>query len=212
MSELIDSARQAVEQTVKERLAAGDSVAAATHALESLGPEVLGFLTALMNGEEEAREVFAQFCEDFWVGLPRFEWRSSLRTWAYVLARHAMLRVRSDPHRDRGRRVPLSQSPEAQALEQQIRTRTPSYVRTEVKSELALLREALPEADRLLLVLRVDRDMSFAEIACITLAPEVASDEAAQQREVVRLRKRFQLVKEQLRELARERGLLRDEL
>jgi RNA polymerase sigma-70 factor, ECF subfamily len=201
-----------LERAVRDRLASGDSVGAATAAIEALGPEILGFLAAIVRGEEEAREVFAQFCEELWVGLPRFDWRTPLRTWAYTLARQAIERLRSDPHRDPARRVPLSQSPEVRALEQRAWTRTPMHLQSQVKSELTALRDALPEADRVLLVLRVDRGMSFSAIASITLGTIAAADEATLQREAARLRKRFQLVKEELRASARQRGLLGDTL
>jgi RNA polymerase sigma-70 factor (ECF subfamily) len=72
-----------VEQRIRALIDTKNLTAAATLAIESYGPEVLGFLFTLLRDEHDAREVFSQACEDLWVGLPRFEGRSSFRTWFY---------------------------------------------------------------------------------------------------------------------------------
>jgi hypothetical protein len=56
-------------------------------------------------------------------------------------------------------------------------------------------------------VLRVDRDLPWEELARIFLDEESPGEEALR-RESARLRKRFQLVKGRLREMARAAGLL----
>ena len=53
--------------------------------------------------------------------------------------------------------------------------------------------------DQELLLLRVDRELEFSEIAMILLSDGDSPDEAAVARESARLRKRFQLLKERLR-------------
>jgi RNA polymerase sigma-70 factor (ECF subfamily) len=68
---------------------------------------------------------------------------------------------------------------------------------------------ALEEDDRALLVLRVDRGMGWNDIARIHSADDVSSETVA--RVGARLRKRFQLVKEEIRARAQEAGLLADE-
>ncbi|HEX2687526.1 MAG TPA: sigma factor, partial [Kofleriaceae bacterium] len=70
---------------------------AATLALASYGAELFGFLINLMGGETEAGDVFSQAVEDFWRGLPRFDARSTVRTWLYVLTQHAAARYRRSP-------------------------------------------------------------------------------------------------------------------
>jgi hypothetical protein len=55
--------------------------------------------------------------------------------------------------------------------------------------------------------LRVDRALPWQDIARVTLGDEVV-DEAAHDREVARLTKRFQLLKEDLRRRAQEAGLI----
>jgi len=183
--------------------AAGDLRGAAGAAVEGYGPEVLGFLVTTMRDEEDAREVFAQCCEDLWTGLVRFEGRASIRTWFYVVARHAAARFRRSPHR-RAARAPLS---EAEELAERVRTRTLPHLQTAVKDRFAALRNALDPEDQALLVLRVDRAMSFAEIASVLATDEGDSDEA-RARATARMRKRFQLLKDEIRERARQAGLL----
>jgi RNA polymerase sigma-70 factor (ECF subfamily) len=91
-------------------------------------------------------------------------------------------------------------------IAQAVRSRTLMHFRTEMKNRFAEIRDALPEEDRALLVLRVDRNMAWNEIARV-LYPEDQSDEALT-RVAARLRKRFQLVKDEIRARARETGLI----
>src|SRR5712671_4299969 len=83
--------REAVEELVREACVQGDTERAATLALDQYGREVLGYLIARI-GEQRGNEVFSDLLEDFWRGLPGFGWRSSLRSWIYTLARHAISR------------------------------------------------------------------------------------------------------------------------
>jgi RNA polymerase sigma-70 factor (ECF subfamily) len=90
-----------------------------------------------------------------------------------------------------------------------VRSRTLNHLRTEVKNRFAEIRDALPQEDRALLVLRVDRNMAWNEIARV-LYPEDESDEALA-KAAARLRKRFQLVKDAIRARAREVGLISED-
>ncbi len=179
---------------------------AATRALETYGAEVYGFLVSLAGSESDAAEIFSQLCEDLWKGLPSFAFRSSVRTWLYALARHAAARYRRSPWNKGARRTGDSRLVDFVA---QSRSRTQPWLRTDVKDRLAGLRESLDPDDRTLLVLRVDRALSWTDVAHVML-DEHAPDAATLQREVDRLAKRFQLLKEDLRRRAREAGLLDD--
>jgi len=176
---------------------------AATGLLEDYGPELFGFLVNAMGNESDAAEVFSQTAEDLWKGLPQFAFRCSLRTWLYMLGRHAAARYRRSPWQ---RRAGESRIQSAVDL---ARTRTQPWLRTDVKDRFRSLRDALDEEDRSLLVLRVDRDLPWEDVARVMLGEE-ASDEGAIARETDRLRKRFQLLKDELRRRAREAGLLDD--
>jgi RNA polymerase sigma-70 factor, ECF subfamily len=103
--------------------------------------------------------------------------------------------------------VPLSQAPAVAEVAWQVRSGTHTFQQTEVKQRVRRLREALPEMDRMLLILRVDRELSWRDLARVVLGGSPTPEEL--EREAVRLRKRFQLVKERLRtglEQARRSG------
>jgi RNA polymerase sigma-70 factor (ECF subfamily) len=191
-----------LEHRIQKLLAGGDLRGAATKAIEGYGPEVFGFLATLVRDPSDASDVFSQACEDLWQGLARFERRCSMRTWFYTLARHAAARFRRAPHRRAGRRVPLSEVTE---VANRVRTGTLRYLRTEAKDGVAKIRDALQEDDRTLLVLRVDRGLSWKDIARV-LAADDPSDPVLD-REAARLRKRFQIVKGEIRSRAKEAGL-----
>jgi RNA polymerase sigma-70 factor (ECF subfamily) len=192
--------RADLERRIRIAHQSGDLRDAATLAIREYGPEVLGFLVAVLRDHEEAAEVFAQFCEDLWRGLPRFRWESTLRTWAYTLARHGAQAFRRDPHRRR--RAALSEHPEIAEIEARVRTQTVTYLRSEVKDRVTRLRESLEPDDQMLLILRVDRQMSWIDIAHVMQAD--GADEAS--RHAATLRKRFERVKDRLRTMASMSG------
>jgi RNA polymerase sigma-70 factor (ECF subfamily) len=160
-----------------------------------------------MGSTLDADEVFASFAEKLWVGLPGFEWRCALRPWAYRLARNAANDFVSAAHRRPARNVALSNAPPSRLMERVCST-TALHLQTAAKDRMRELREALAPDDQLLLVLRVDREMDWRDIAVALGEGEPAADAAALEREAARLRKRFERVKDHLRELAREAGLL----
>jgi RNA polymerase sigma-70 factor (ECF subfamily) len=165
---------------------------------------VLGYLVTFQRDHDAAGDAFSIFSERLWETLPSFEWRCSIRTWCYRLARNAAI----DVQRGNGRRreVGLSSAPEVALLAAKTRTETLSALRTAKRTALEGLRDELSEEDRTMLVLRVDRDLDWREIAVVMDSARDAED-AEVTREAARLRKRFQLVKDRLRALARERGI-----
>jgi RNA polymerase sigma-70 factor (ECF subfamily) len=176
---------------------------AATLAMTAYGPELYGFLVHLMGNETAAADVFSQMVEDLWRGLPAFEQRCSLRTWMYLLARHAGARFRRSPW-NRGGRCADSILDELVAT---ARSRTAPWLQTDVKDRWRALRDELEPDDKTLLVLRVDRDLAWSDVARVMLGDDGASDDDIE-RESARLRKRFQLLKTDLRERARKAGLV----
>ena len=185
----------ALDQRVAALLEQGAVDQAATAALEGLGPAVLGYLASL-HEEDDARDVFSSFAEDLWRGLPGFRRECSLRAWAFRLAWHASARFRRDPFRRRGERLPPSM---ASRLADSIAGA--SQLPGGRRDALRQLREALDPEERTLLVLRIDRELEWEEVAAV-LSAEGAPVEAAT------LRKRFERIKDRLARLAREQGLL----
>ncbi len=177
----------------------------ATLALEAYGAELHGFLIRTMRNRTEAGDVFSQAVETFWRELPRFKARCSVRTWLYLLAKHAVVSYRRSPWNGARR----TGDAKLDAVVDHVRSETPPWQRTEVKDKWHALRDALDPDDHALLVLRVDRDLTWADIARVTLG-NVEPEAAALERETARLRKRLQLLKERLRAQARAAGLLGD--
>jgi RNA polymerase sigma-70 factor (ECF subfamily) len=194
--------RVEVETAVRGYCAAGDWDAATTAALQGYGAEVFRFLVALMKQEADASELFSVFAEKLWRSLETFAWGCSLRAWVYTIARRAAFRALR-----RKRRDPLlrsSSEPVSQVVDL-IRSETLSYLRTERKTRILALRDALPDDDRALLMLRVDRGLAWDELVGVMHDGELEGE--ARKREAARLRKRFQLIKEKLKAMATEQGL-----
>ena len=194
---------RAAEPSIASRLladhAAGRHREVATTTIRAYGPEILGFLAAMLRDEDAARDVFSQFCEDLWSGLPRFRGQCSLRTWAYTVARNAASDYRDSAHNRR--RCAISECPEVLEAAQAARTTTLAYLRTEVKDRVAAMRDRLDPEDQTMLILRIDRGMSFNDIARVTLGDVAPEDGAALARRSAALRKRFERVKAELRSL-----------
>jgi RNA polymerase sigma-70 factor (ECF subfamily) len=180
------------ESLARRCVSAGDVTAAAKLLIEAFGPEVLGWLNAMCRSPSDADDAFAATCERLVRALPTLRREGSLRTWMYVVARN----IAYDQHRrERGRNaVPLSDAPELAAL---VHSTTAAYRATGNKDRLRVLRDALEPEDRTLLVLRVDRELPWRDIAEIL----AGSDDDPEQltRDAARLRKRFERVKAQLR-------------
>ena len=87
-----------------------------------------------------------------------------------------------------------------------VRSRTLPFLRTEVKDEFARIRESLDPDDQALLILRVDREMSWDEITQVF--GDSGQTAADRRRAAARLRKRFQRIKEEIQKRAAEAGLL----
>ena len=183
------------EAAVRAKLVAGDLRGAATETLRMYGPEIYGFLKAMARDDDLGAEAFAQLGEDLWRGLPAFRWDGTLRAWCYALGRNALHRLRRDPRRSPARNVGLSAA-EVAELAEHVRTATAIYQRTEVKDELRALRDQLDPDDHELLLLRLDRQMSWKDIA------RVQGGDADLTTRAAALRKRFERVKARIRELA----------
>jgi RNA polymerase sigma-70 factor (ECF subfamily) len=158
---------------------------------------VLRYLRSMLRVEEDAADAFSQWSENVWTGLASFRGEAALKTWCYRLAWNAAQNLRNDAWHRRGQRLSSGQ---ASALAESIRTRSVVVVERQ-RQVLDELRQSLSEEDRSLLVLRVDQELSWSEVAEV-LAAEGEPIEPAT------LMKRFERIKARLGELARARGLL----
>lgn len=196
------------EQQIRAACAAQDHNRASTLALEAYGPELMAFLCARLRAQSDGEEAFSLFAEDLWKALPTFGFRCSVRAYMYTLARNAANRYAVAPHNRRGRHVTVTGRDSLSALVDRVRSATHVYQRTETKDRIRALREALPDEDQLLLILYIDRALPWREIAMVMheRGDQLEPDEL--ERESARLRKRFERVKSELKELAAKDGLL----
>ena len=198
---------EAVEDAIRDAHRHGRLDEAARVALEHYRVEVYSFLCARLGGESDAHEVFAQVSEDLWRGIEGFRWQCSFRTWLYTLARNAAVRFELSPANQSARRRALSRLTEPEVKE---RSRTRPYLRSEVKERFASLRATLTPDEQSLLVLRIDRGLSWNDVARV-LEGGAELDEATLRRHATNLRQRFRKLKERLHARARAEGLLDDE-
>jgi RNA polymerase sigma-70 factor (ECF subfamily) len=208
---LMADVQTSLEQEIQAAWTAGRLEEAATRTMKGYGNEILGFLNARLGSETEGREVFSIFAEDFWTGLSNFNWRCSMRVWAYTLARNAANRYAKHPLRRAERNFALSpQDQHLSELMASVRSVTQLYRRTETKDRFQALREQLDPEDQMLLILRVDRGMAFRDLA-FAMTGDLELDDVALEREVARLRKAFERIKTELRRMATEQGLMGSE-
>jgi RNA polymerase sigma-70 factor (ECF subfamily) len=190
-----DADPQRIEGAVAADAAAGRMREAAETAIRAYGPAIFRYLLALMRDRATAEDVFGVFCEDLWRGLPGFRWESSLKTWAYKLAWHAAQRHRRSD-RKRTRRLATS---EISAIAAEVRSSTAPHARTSAKDRLAAVRRRLSLEEQTLLTLRIDRRLSWDEVAEVLSTADLAVDAAV-------LRKRFERLKDRLKVLMDRAG------
>ncbi|MCR9166223.1 MAG: RNA polymerase sigma factor [Nannocystaceae bacterium] len=169
---------------------------AATLALERYGQELLGYLHAMARPPLEPDDLFAELCERLWRKLPDFRWQSSLRTWTYVIARNLLRTGFRSARGPKGRIDPLGSS-EISKLADRLRSSTPPHIRTRAKDRLQQIRDGLDPDDQTLLILRIDRTMSWKDIADVMREDD---DSRSNSQRAAALRKRFERLKERLRQ------------
>lgn len=173
----------------------------ATLAVETYGSELHGFLVHVIGEPVGAAGVFAQMIEELWRELPGFAGGCSVRTWLYRLAHQAAMRHVRSPSSGAPPRGGPAQARRIAATH----TMTASG-RADTDDRWRALRSELAPEDRALLVLRIDRDLAWHDIAQI-MRSDSPEDAGAVTREAARLRQRFGVLKDQLRVRARAAGL-----
>jgi len=88
------------EEAIRQAWERRDFESAVRLTLDLYGCEILQYLIARMRGYDDGWDAFGIFADDLWRGIEGFAWRSSMRCWAYALARnasnrHAKARARS---------------------------------------------------------------------------------------------------------------------
>jgi RNA polymerase sigma-70 factor (ECF subfamily) len=184
-----------LEEKAADLVARGRVDDAATVVIESLGPEVLGYLRAVLRDEAGASDAFSHFAEAVWRGLPAFR-GGSLRVWCYRIAWRAVLSQKRDPYQRRRERLGTSMA--ARVVGRIFATTAVELERQ--SGALERLKAELEPEEQTLLTLRVDRQLTWREVADVLSEGGDPIDEVA-------LRKRFERLKEKLARAAREGGL-----
>lgn len=185
------------DDEVARLVAAGNVRQAATLVIKAHGPAVLRYLRALLREEDTVGDAFSLFGEWTWRGIANFRGEAPLRSWALGIAWNAAQRVRDEAWYKRKQRLSTGFG---SRLAARIRTSSPDTAERHAQG-LDELRRELPAEDQNLLVLRLDQELAWEEIAAVISGGGAPVRAAA-------LRKRFERLKERLARRARERGLL----
>jgi RNA polymerase sigma-70 factor, ECF subfamily len=181
-------------------ITSGEHERATEEALRSYGPELVGWLCSILPTSADAHDAFSRMSEELWKSLRRFDGRCAVRTWCYMLARHAAARIRG--RSGKRREVLVSQIPSLQQAVTRIWT-TSQQDAKRTRDVYAEIRTELDEEDQTLLVLRVDRNLAWRDIAQVLLGEDART--GALTRKATALRKQFERVKDRLRDLAARR-------
>jgi RNA polymerase sigma-70 factor (ECF subfamily) len=188
------------ETELRELIASGSFDRATERAIRTYGPELVGWLCSMIDAEADAYDAFSWLCEQLWRSLKRYDARCSIRTWCYMLARHATSRARAAPGKHR--EILVSEIPSIVHAFDDVWNTTKVGARR-AEDVYAQLRRELDDEDQTLLVLRVDRGLNWAEIALVLLGED--ADPEPVKKKAASLRKQFERLKERLKELAAER-------
>lgn len=181
---------------IRARLDGGDLTAAATLLIERFGPSVLKYFRLIFRDESDSADAFSLFQEHLWRGLSTFRGESSFRTWVFRVACNAATDVRKQAWRRRRRRLTADVANELvdDALE------PPCHLR-ELHTLLQRLQRYLSESEQTLLIMRVEHELRWAEIARI-----LSRD--GHELDATTVIKRFDRVANRLCRMARQHGLL----
>lgn len=185
--------------TIEKLLEQGAFSEAATAIVETYGPEILTYLRGILRDDVRAKEVFSEWGERLWTGLPTLRSKASVRTWAFRVAWCAAFDHRRRTARRREQRLTTT---EVSRIVQVVHDRTPTHLKTGGRDKLDAIRATLDPEERSLLHLRVDRKLSWDQIAEIMSADGEPVEAAA-------LRKRYQRLREKLHTMAERAGLKR---
>lgn len=202
-----------LEADIEAACKRGDILGATEVAIRLYGREIFNFLVDRLRSTVDADDVFSLVCSDIFRGISSFRWDSKLRTWAYTIARHRMYRFRKKAARQRAA-VPISEveSADESGLRQTARKLTSNWRRTSKKSAIQDFRRELDPADQDILIFRIDRRMSWKDVARSLQDPDAKPLEgAALKTEVNRIKARYERAEARLRKAALAHGLIPNE-
>jgi RNA polymerase sigma-70 factor (ECF subfamily) len=193
-----------LEEELQDLCRQGEVNQAVEQALRGYGPEIRRLMMGVLQNEDRAQDAFSLFSEFLLKGLPGFRWESSFRTWAQRMARNACFKLVNAPA-IRHRHVSLSAVPEQPMARH---STTCPWQRTPVKARFRALREKLEPQEQRLLELRVDQQLQWPQIVQLLAASNEPVTGELLARRATALRQQFQRVKNRMRTLARQEGVI----
>lgn len=189
-----------LEQQIRSILEGHDKDQAAKVALEAYGKEILGWLCGVC-GDLTAQEIYQGFSNELPGELWAYRGQFAFRPWLYGIARKTAFRKLRSPSRQDS---PLGGSVLPSPGENLSDNRT--WAKTQINnSAFARLRDRLDPEERMVLILRVDRRMSWEDVARVMENPATGD---TLRESATRLRRYFHRTRERLREMAIAEGLL----
>ena len=161
--------------------------------LRQYANEVRAFLRSRTRTRVSMEEVYSVFSEDVFRGLPRFRFQGRVRSWLYVVARNALARHSKINRRWRTRHLSAELDELAPEARRSLSARSGDL------AQLEQLMGGLDAADRRLVEQRLVLSMAWRDIAIEQLRQRRTATNSEIDRESARLRKRFQLLLQQLR-------------
>jgi hypothetical protein len=116
----------------------------------------------------------------------------------------------SSPAQKPSHLVSLADIPEVADIAREMRNTTPNWRQTIVKNKMQKLRERLLPEDQAILILRVDRGLSWQELVLVMSEPNRHLSEQELDLEIQKFRKRFERIKARLKRLAEREGILQE--
>jgi RNA polymerase sigma-70 factor (ECF subfamily) len=196
------SEREQLEERLQDLCGAGHYGSAVTLGLEGYGTEIRKLMWVVLKERSRVDDAFGMFSEELLKSLPGFRWQSSFRTWVHGMARNICLQALRSP----GARERLMTEGALDRQPQGERTETPPWMKTDIKRRFRSLQGRLSPHEQLLLELRVDRHLSWEQIARAVSDQPLSRAELGKKSAV--LRQQFQRLKVRLRELAIDESLL----
>lgn len=184
------------EEQIRELHAQGAFDRAAAIAVKRYGSELQGWLTNSVRDDTAAREIYSVCLEQFWKALPQFRFEASIRTLLYRIARNATYRYFWGRQREDW--VFDSQLVVRPVHE---RSETRPWFRTDVKNKLRDICERLTIKQRMVLSLRVEKQMAWTDIARVMNQGEAWLTDESLRREAAALRQQFRRLKVELRKM-----------
>jgi RNA polymerase sigma factor (sigma-70 family) len=206
------SEREAQEAQIRDFISGGNLRSAIEAAVVGYGDELLAYLLKELKDQEVTKDVFSRFIENICRGIHTFRMESSFRTWAYTILKNTLRRhlregLQDEPPALIPAGAEISALRYAVAQDGSISVSMIPNGRPSASSDLQQkeqllklneLRQRLKKADRDLVSLVVDKEMSFEEIA------EKLSSQGAGTITAEALRQRFHRAQEKLRNMLEE--------